>query len=354
MKWVGQHIWNLVSRFYSYVYFHKVPTTGSDPDKFLAIDSDNKLVYRTGSNVLSDIGAGVGTITGVTITTDSGDGSKASDTSGSADFTLVGTSGVGVTNSGTEITVTSVPGEIDHNSLLNRVAAEHYRWDTNISATATINASNIPTLNQDTTGTADRAINLVASTSTAVALGIIELGHASDTTIARSASGVGTIEGKKIVTEDKQKMIRQFMFTGTLGTTETYMPWNGSAENTNVLNGSVSMLMPTAGKLLKIHMRAQRDHSGQNTTFTLKNWDANEEHTSPNASILCSKTATGPDVNEIVTFDFTSSLDSGVGAETNAWTANELITISITNQSAISSSCKYFVTAVMEMDWSSY
>ena len=95
-----------------------------------------------------------GDITGVTITTDSGSGSAASDTAGSADFSILGSSGVGVTNSGTTITAVSVPGEIDHDSLLNFVAAEHYRWDTDISATATINAANIPTLNQDTTGEA--------------------------------------------------------------------------------------------------------------------------------------------------------------------------------------------------------
>lgn len=95
-----------------------------------------------------------GDITGVSITTDSGSGSKAEDTGGSADFSILGSSGVGVTNSSNTITAVAVPGEIDHDSLLNFVAAEHYRWDTDISGTATINAANIPTLNQDTTGEA--------------------------------------------------------------------------------------------------------------------------------------------------------------------------------------------------------
>jgi len=95
-----------------------------------------------------------GDITGVSITTDSGGGSKAEDTGGSADFSILGSSGVGVTNSSNTITAVAVPGEIDHDSLLNFVAAEHYRWDTDISGTATINAANIPTLNQDTTGEA--------------------------------------------------------------------------------------------------------------------------------------------------------------------------------------------------------
>ena len=46
-----------------------------------------------------------GDITGVTIQTDSGSGSKASDTAGSADFVLVGGGGIDVTNSGATITV---------------------------------------------------------------------------------------------------------------------------------------------------------------------------------------------------------------------------------------------------------
>ena len=51
IKWIGQHIWDFVSRFRNDVYLESPSTTGSDPDKFLAIDSDR---YRQ-SNKLSDI-----------------------------------------------------------------------------------------------------------------------------------------------------------------------------------------------------------------------------------------------------------------------------------------------------------
>ena len=155
MKWIGQHIWDFVSRFRSAVYFetNKIylenpVAQGSDPDKFLTLGSDNAVTYRTGAEVLSDIGAAssASSITGVSITTDTGAGSKAEDTSGSADFSILGATGVGVTNSGTTITATAVPGEIDHDSLSNFVAAEHYRWDNDISGTATIHANNITDL----------------------------------------------------------------------------------------------------------------------------------------------------------------------------------------------------------------
>ena len=55
-------------------------------------------------------------------------------------------------------------------------------------------------LTGDVTGNADTATNLTASTSTAVQLGTIELGHATDTTIARSSAGVVTIEGAEVRT----------------------------------------------------------------------------------------------------------------------------------------------------------
>ena len=83
-----------------------------------------------------------GDITGVTITTDSGGGSAASDTGGSADFSILGSNGVGVTNSGTTITVTAVPGEIDHDSLLNFASNEHFT-QANIVATGALNSGSI-------------------------------------------------------------------------------------------------------------------------------------------------------------------------------------------------------------------
>ena len=115
MKWIGQHIWDQISRFRDDVYLENV--SESAQDHIVGIDANGKLYKQ-------DVSAG--DITGVTITTDSGGGSAASDTEGSADFSILGTSGVGVTNSGTTITVTSVPGEIDHDSLLNFASNEHF------------------------------------------------------------------------------------------------------------------------------------------------------------------------------------------------------------------------------------
>jgi len=66
LKWIGQHIVDSIARFRSDVYLDSPTAGGSDPDKFLGIDSNGKIIYRTGSEVLSDIGGGDGDITGVT------------------------------------------------------------------------------------------------------------------------------------------------------------------------------------------------------------------------------------------------------------------------------------------------
>ena len=93
--------------------------------------------HVTGITSATDSDTHSGDITSVSITTDSGGGSAAAVDTGDAAFTLVGTSGVGVTNSDLEITVTSVPGEIDHDSLLNFASNEHFT-QANITTVGTI------------------------------------------------------------------------------------------------------------------------------------------------------------------------------------------------------------------------
>ena len=220
MKWIGQHIYDFISRFRNDVYLEAPATTDSDPDKFLAIDDNNKIVYRTGEEILSDIGAGSGDITGVTITTDSGGGSAASDTAGSADFSILGSNGVGVTNSGATITAVAVPSEIDHDALSNFVAAEHVDWAssgagtihtdnyvenvvqttvTGSSGSCTGNAATATSAGTVTTGS-QPAITSVGTLTGLTTSGSIELGHASDTSIKRIDSGIVTIEERGINT----------------------------------------------------------------------------------------------------------------------------------------------------------
>ena len=62
-------------------------------------------------------------------------------------------------------------------------------------------------------GNADTATNLVASTSTGVQLGTIEIGHASDTTIARASAGQITVEGTAVLLAGAQTGITSLLAT---------------------------------------------------------------------------------------------------------------------------------------------
>ena len=59
MKWIGQNIQDFISRFREDVYLESVTNAGADTDKFLVIDANNKVAFRTGAQTLSD---GMGTV----------------------------------------------------------------------------------------------------------------------------------------------------------------------------------------------------------------------------------------------------------------------------------------------------
>jgi len=145
MKYIGQFIQDFIARFRSDVYLENIADGTVANDKFLGLDSNNKIVKET-------VTSSSGDITGVKFITDSGAGSPADVASGSANFSILGGTGASVTNSSTTITISSEDSEIDHDSLSNFVAAEHVDWAS--ASAGTIHSTNIPTLNQNTTGTA--------------------------------------------------------------------------------------------------------------------------------------------------------------------------------------------------------
>ena len=128
IRWIGQHIYDYVSRFRNDVYLEDISSGTIASGGNLGLDSNNKIVKATETT---------GDITGVNITTDSGAVAAAEVSSGDANFEILGASGVGVTNSSARITAVAVPGEIDHDSLLNFDANEHFT-QANITTVGTI------------------------------------------------------------------------------------------------------------------------------------------------------------------------------------------------------------------------
>jgi len=87
----------------------------------LSSDSATSLVTQQSVKAYIDAqvaASGSGDITAVTIQTDTGSGSKASDTGGSADFSLLGGDGIGITNSGATITAAVSAAQTTITSLL--------------------------------------------------------------------------------------------------------------------------------------------------------------------------------------------------------------------------------------------
>ena len=210
----------------------------------------------TTSNVLvvdsfGDIGINseIGDITAVTITTDSGSETKASEASGSADFSIVGSSGVGVTNSGTTITAVSVPGEIDHDALLNFTSNEHFT-QANITTVGTIDTGVWNGTSINTTYTAAKVtsiaagdgidvssgtgdVTITAETASATNPGVVELATTDEADTGTDADRAVTPEGLKSHVDLRYSYV--------------YMTWSASAVST--LDGSdPEWVFPNSGK----------------------------------------------------------------------------------------------------------
>jgi len=92
LRWIGQHIIDIVARFRSEVYLEDIKTS-SDTDT-LVINSEGRVYKNTNIN-----------LTGVSFTTD--DETTISDTSGSADFGVSGGNGIDTSSTGSTITITA-------------------------------------------------------------------------------------------------------------------------------------------------------------------------------------------------------------------------------------------------------
>jgi hypothetical protein len=114
------------------------------------------------------------------------------------------------------------------------------------SALVLTNATGTPSSITLTNGTGLPVSGITASTSTAIGVGSVELGHATDTTLARVSSGVVSIEGVNIVTTSS---------TDTLTNKTLTTPIISSISNTGTLT------LPTSTDTLV----------GRNTTDTLTN-----------------------------------------------------------------------------------
>ena len=201
------------------------------------------------------------------------------------------------------------------------------------------------------TGNADgNATGLVASTSNSIGVGSIELGHADDTTIARSAAGKMTVEGKEVRTVDRNIQIVHSSFRDDIGTSAHFIPWHSTSEKTTNTNEEIPFVAPYAGKLLELHYRTSKNTSGATATWELVQIEKTETVNTGNNDTLDTQTCTGPTnaasgAGNLVKVTFDSDA---------AFNAGDMLALKITHDSDVTdSNTKFYITTIWEYDLSS-
>mgnify|MGYP003139817019 CR=1 FL=1 len=198
---------------------------------------------------------------------------------------------------------------IDHDSLANFVANEHIDWTS--SSAGTIHSSNIPTLNQDTTGS--------AATTTGVQSG-------------------------------KNYRILNCSFRQDIGTSKYYLPLKSQDEQTVLTREEISELSVCDGRIVSVTLRVENlnTHTGDATvTFGV---EANLVGVgySGNFSVVETEALTINHADDHHVFHYV--FDSA-----KHWDSTDMWAVSIQSDTDISGSNeRFFVTVVVEDDWSTY
>ena len=359
MRFIGQFIQNFIARFKGDVYLENIETGTIASGSNLGLDSDNKIVKNTVS------GGGTTDLTSdVTGTLPLGNGGTGQTTAQAAMNALAGdtTAGKYLRANGSNVVMSAI--QSSDISTLNQdttgsaatlTTARAFQTDLASTSSANFDGSAANTHgvtgtlavgNGGTGNTSGNATGLVASTSNSIGVGSIELGHASDTTIARSAAGKITVEGKEVRTADRQIQAVYASFSANDLQNKHYLSFNdGDSENEDYTHVDMPIVAPFAGKLLSVSIRQTRNTSTHNYTIRLETQAVGVAHaTGP--SIVGTQTGSAPTNTSIVTYDFS-------GVSSNAISAGDYVYISIESDTAPGGTTKYFFTCLFEWDYSS-
>jgi len=170
---------------------------------------------------------------------------------------------------------------------------------------------------------------------------------AADGDITLDAAGTIKLEGP--VRSTGQTQVTNHVFVDNMGTTKHYIGLTeADAENTSTSNKFIPFPAITAGKLLKVALRSNKDLTGHDLTWRLESIGAANPN-SATPDILGTQSGAGCNTTTMTTYDFTSSLDSGA----NAFDASDLVYLSIQSDTSFGSNVIYYITCVWEWDFSS-
>ena len=215
-------------------------------------------------------------------------------------------------------------GAIQHND-------NTFDFISNVSANGGFRFLTGTTNNTGTTDPSNGATERVSIDSTGVTVsGNIELGHASDTTIARSAAGTVTIEGKTVATTNKTVAFfnSQFFNSSTSG---FYAPFNYLFEQTSLSTSSYFSMIsaPYDGKVLRVSSFTQSTSSKTTTVEMYLNGDDSD--------------LTNDQVGTDLVISSYTQKNTGTCADDWVFSAGDALSFRITNSAAASGQVLTFV-----------
>ena len=176
--------------------------------------------------------------------------------------------------------------------------------------------------------------------------GDIELGHASDTTIARSAAGTVTIEGNKVVTENKQLHVIPSNFFDDIGTIKHYVPLSSqsTSEQTGDGNTVTDFLCPCSTKVKEVMVKLPSNTTGSgDLTVGIETVIIGTVPSSKSIIETETVTVASSNDNDIVHFIFDDTTHATIGQN---------LSISIQSDTDLSGSSNWYVVTILEFDWS--
>ena len=172
----------------------------------------------------------------------------------------------------------------------------------------------------------------------------------NDTSLMTAAAIADKVEAYSYSTNRPtgQLQLTYHNFTDDIATTKIYLSLaDADTEGTVTTAIKIPITAPLAGKLMRIYMRANQNHSGNTITWRLETNAAGVTlGTTP--TIIGTQSGAGCTTTSITTYDFTSSLDSG----DNIIDAGDMVYLSIQSSGATANT-KFHITCLWEWDFSS-
>ena len=332
MKWIGTQVTYDDLRLKRRLYLDSPVAGGSDPDKFLGVNSDGKVIYRTGAQLLSDIGGGA--VNSISLLPDNtSDYAVSTIGGGSAILRIVGGDGIDTT-ANNQIGLGGSTGYPEI-TITGEAASDTNAGIVELATTAETTTGTSTTLAVTPDGLKDG----YQGSANVTTLGTITTGTWQGTAIASAYLDADTAH------YSATRQLTHHGISDDIDSDVVYISLlESDAENTSAANKHLPIIAPADGKLLKIFVRTTVDQSSE--TFTWKLYTrTTSQSTNGAAAEIASVAGAGPTNKTMVTYDFTTGLGDG---ETNAIGAGDKVQISLQAGDGATANGGYFITCLWE------